>query len=100
MSESYLPFNKHELLRGHSLHVLPLMVWVVADTKRLAISIGIPQCDWGQVLLGIYATVVAQSQGPVECRNANRTPEVNNLETVFDKLRSFRSREVTVNASS
>lgn len=75
------------------------MIRIVADTKCLAIPVRVSQRDGGQILLGVDTPEVTQRQWPVNCWDTNRTPEVNDLEAMFDKFRSLGGRKVTVNSS-
>lgn len=74
------------------------MFRAVLDTKRLAVSVGIPEGHWHQVLLEVDGSVVTQRERVVERRVIDWAPEVDDLETVLEELGRVGGREVSVHA--
>ncbi len=92
------PFNEHKFFGSHASEVFPLVILVVCHTEDLAFVVGIYECNWENVLLGVNAPVVTQSERPIERGIFDGTPEVNQLEAFLQELRDVGGGKMTMHA--
>jgi hypothetical protein len=55
------------------------MIWVMLDAKGFAFQVFINECDRGEILLVVYAAIIAESERSVPCWISDRTPEIDDL---------------------
>jgi hypothetical protein len=75
------------------------MVRVISDSVCFSFSVRIHQGNRKWVLRGIDAPVVTESQGPPQCRDIDRSPEIDDLEPLLQQAWSVLRGEVSVNTS-
>lgn len=100
MKHDDIPLDEDELVWSHPSQVLPLVVLVVRDTKRLSFTVRVLQGGGHQILLVVDAVEVAESKRPIIRYTTNRSPEVDDLEALFEQLRCILGRGVHVDTSS
>lgn len=79
------------------------MLWVIFRREvleELSLWMVIDKSNREKVVLTIDAPEITQSEGPLECRDTYRSPEVNDLKSAVQQLGYFIGREVSVNASN
>lgn len=81
-----LPLDKNNLLRSHSLPILPAMVRVITHAISLATIIRILQSSGDKILLMIQRPIVTHRQWHVISFVSDRTPEIDDLVTAFETL--------------
>jgi hypothetical protein len=90
-----MPFDQNDLIWGHSVQILPLVIWVVFYPERFSLMGWIYKSHWERVVLS-YTPIIAQAQRPVDSRVGDRSPKVQDLETTFKELWDVGSWEMSV----
>ncbi len=81
----HLPLDQNDLVGGHALHVLPLVVGVIPHHERLPFCVGVLQNSGHEVGACVDRAEVAEREWVVERGVFNGTPEVDNLESALEK---------------
>ena len=74
------------------------MILVVCDTERLAFAVGVYKRNWEHVLLHVHAPVVAECKRPIPRCVFDGSPEVDDLEAIFEELWDISGGEMAVHA--
>ena len=89
------PFYQNDLIWGHPVQILPLVIWVVLDPERFSLIVRIDKSHWETIALS-YTSVIAQGQRPIDSRVGDRSPEIDDLETTFKELWDIGGWEMSV----
>ena len=92
-----MPFDQNNLIWGHPVQILPLVIWVVFDHERFSLVVRIDKSCRERIVLS-YTSVIAQAQRPVDSGIGDGPPEVDDLEATFKELWDIGGREMSVNA--
>jgi len=90
-----MPFDQNDLIRGHPVQILPLVIWVIFDQERFSLIVRFYKSHWERIVLS-YTPVIAQAERPIDSRVGDRPPEVDDLETTFKELWDVGSWEMSV----